>query len=44
MNMAAYLKARQQTIDRALDMIASGEIIDGKTIMLLQHAALHLFR
>jgi nudix-type nucleoside diphosphatase (YffH/AdpP family) len=32
------------TIDRALDMIVSGEIIDAKTIMLLQHAALHLFR
>jgi nudix-type nucleoside diphosphatase (YffH/AdpP family) len=29
---------------RALDMIASGEIQDGKTIMLLQYAALHLFK
>lgn len=27
----------------ALDRIASGEIQDGKTIMLLQYAALHLF-
>ena len=27
----------------ALEMIATGEINDGKTIMLLQHAALHLF-
>ena len=27
-------------LTRALDMIASGEIEDGKTIMLLQHAAL----
>jgi nudix-type nucleoside diphosphatase (YffH/AdpP family) len=27
----------------ALRMIESGEIADGKTIMLLQHAALHLF-
>jgi nudix-type nucleoside diphosphatase (YffH/AdpP family) len=27
-------------LDGALDMIASGEIQDGKTIMLLQHAAL----
>lgn len=29
--------------DAAMDMIASGEINDGKTIMLLQYAALHLF-
>ena len=28
----------------ALDMIETGEIIDGKTIMLLQHAALTLFK
>jgi len=27
----------------ALQMIESGEIADGKTIMLLQYAALHLF-
>ena len=27
-----------------LAMIADGRIIDGKTIMLLQHAALHIFR
>ncbi|WP_027482943.1 NUDIX domain-containing protein [Deinococcus pimensis] len=27
----------------ALAMIERGEIVDGKTIMLLQHAALHLF-
>jgi hypothetical protein len=31
------------TIEDALTKIASGEIRDGKTIMLLQHAALHLF-
>ncbi|VVE00956.1 NUDIX domain-containing protein [Pandoraea anhela] len=31
-------------IDRALDMVASGEITDAKTIMLLQHVALHVFR
>lgn len=31
------------TIDEALSMIASGEIRDGKTIMLLQYAAMHLF-
>lgn len=30
-------------IDKALSMIGSGEIRDGKTIMLLQYAALHLF-
>lgn len=28
----------------AMSMIRSGEICDGKTIMLLQHAALHIFR
>ncbi|MPW20855.1 NUDIX domain-containing protein [Paraburkholderia sp. CNPSo 3157] len=28
----------------ALTMVARGEIMDGKTIMLLQYAALHLFR
>ncbi|WBS04031.1 NUDIX domain-containing protein [Pseudoduganella sp. SL102] len=31
-------------IDAALAMIADGRIEDGKTIMLLQHAALNLFR
>ena len=31
------------TIDEAQAMVASGEIRDGKTIMLLQYAALHLF-
>lgn len=30
-------------IDEALGMIATGAIRDGKTIMLLQYAALHLF-
>lgn len=30
--------------DQALAMIASGAIRDAKTIMLLQHAALHIFR
>jgi GDP-mannose pyrophosphatase NudK len=30
--------------DTALSNIASGEIQDGKTIMLLQHAALHIFQ
>ncbi|MEX3931896.1 NUDIX domain-containing protein [Paraburkholderia phymatum] len=31
-------------LDDALMMVAQGEIMDGKTIMLLQHAALHLSR
>lgn len=31
-------------IDEALAMIADGRIVDAKTIMLLQHAALHIFR
>jgi len=34
----------EPTIDEALAMIDRGEICDGKTIMLLQYAALHLFR
>src|ERR1700760_2534020 len=31
-------------IDEALAMIADGRIVDAKTIMLLQYAALHIFR
>lgn len=31
-------------IDEALAMVADGRVRDAKTIMLLQHAALHLFR
>ena len=31
-------------IDEALAMIADGRIIDAKAIMLLQYAALHIFR
>ena len=31
-------------IDRALAMIADGRIADAKTIMLLQYAALNIFR
>ena len=27
----------------AMAMVADGRIVDGKTIMLLQHAALHIF-
>jgi hypothetical protein len=34
----------ETSIDEAMTMIASGEIQDGKTIMLLQHAALHLLQ
>lgn len=30
-------------IDRAVEMIAAGEIVDGKTIMLLQYAAWRVF-
>src|SRR5689334_5268567 len=32
------------SIDKALAMIADGRIADAKTIMLLQYAALHIFR
>ena len=31
-------------IDAALAMISDGRIVDAKTIMLLQYAALHIFR
>ena len=34
----------EPTIDEALAMIANGRIVDGKTIMLLQYAALNIFR
>ena len=34
----------ESTIDEALAMVERGEICDGKTIMLLQYAALHLFK
>jgi hypothetical protein len=30
--------------EQALAMIGAGRIVDAKTIMLLQHAALHIFR
>jgi nudix-type nucleoside diphosphatase (YffH/AdpP family) len=32
------------SIDEALAMIADGRIVDAKTVMLLQHAALNIFR
>jgi GDP-mannose pyrophosphatase NudK len=38
------IEVLEMTIEDALGKIASGEIRDGKTIMLLQYAALHLFR
>ncbi|RVL95602.1 NUDIX domain-containing protein [Sinorhizobium meliloti] len=34
----------EPTIEEALDMIRDGRIRDGKTIMLLQYAALHIFK
>jgi nudix-type nucleoside diphosphatase (YffH/AdpP family) len=34
----------EPTFDEALAMIANGRIVDGKTIMLLQYAALNIFR
>ena len=30
-------------IDEALAMVADGRIVDAKTVMLLYHAALHVF-
>ena len=37
------IEVLELTIDDALVMVRAGTIQDGKTIMLLQHAALHLF-
>ncbi|RVL90336.1 NUDIX domain-containing protein [Sinorhizobium meliloti] len=34
----------EPTIEEALEMIGDGRIRDGKTIMLLQYAALHIFK
>jgi nudix-type nucleoside diphosphatase (YffH/AdpP family) len=34
----------EPTIEEALEMIRDGRIRDGKTIMLLQYAALHIFK
>jgi hypothetical protein len=31
-------------VDQAIAMIADGRIVDAKTIMLLQYAALNIFR
>jgi nudix-type nucleoside diphosphatase (YffH/AdpP family) len=38
------IEVLELSIDEALAMIADGRIVDAKTIMLLQHAALHVFR
>ncbi|MFB9264851.1 GDP-mannose pyrophosphatase [Bradyrhizobium erythrophlei] len=38
------IEVLELAIDDALAMIADGRIVDAKTIMLLQYAALHLFR
>lgn len=37
------IEVMEMSIDEALAMVKSGQIVDGKTIMLLQHAALHIF-
>ena len=38
------IEVLELSIDTALAMIADGRIVDAKTIMLLQHAALNIFR
>ena len=38
------IEVLELSIDEALAMIKDGRIVDAKTIMLLQYAALHLFR
>jgi nudix-type nucleoside diphosphatase (YffH/AdpP family) len=38
------IEVLELSIDEALAMIADGRIVDAKTIMLLQYAALHIFR
>jgi len=38
------IEVLELTIDEALTMIADGRIADAKTIMLLQYAALHIFK
>ena len=38
------IEVLELAIDAALAMIADGRIVDAKTIMLLQYAALHIFR
>jgi nudix-type nucleoside diphosphatase (YffH/AdpP family) len=43
-NEGEDIEVIEPTIDEALAMIANGRIVDGKTIMLLQYAALNIFR
>jgi nudix-type nucleoside diphosphatase (YffH/AdpP family) len=43
-NEGEDIETLEVTIDEALAMIADGRIVDAKTIMLIQHAALHIFR
>ena len=38
------IEVLELSLKEALSMVNSGDICDGKTIMLLQHAALHLFK
>ena len=38
------IEVLELTMEQAMAMMATGEIADGKTIMLLQYAALHLLR
>jgi nudix-type nucleoside diphosphatase (YffH/AdpP family) len=38
------IEVLEPSIDEALAMIADGRIVDAKTIMLLQYAALHVFK
>ena len=38
------IEVLEPSIDEALAMIADGRIVDAKTIMLLQYAALHIFK
>ena len=38
------IEVLELSIDDALAMISDGRIVDAKTIMLLQYAALHIFR
>jgi nudix-type nucleoside diphosphatase (YffH/AdpP family) len=38
------IEVLELSIDAALDMIGDGRIVDAKTIMLLQYAALNIFR
>ncbi len=38
------IEVLELAFDEALAMVADGRIVDGKTIMLLQHAALRIFR